>query len=476
MPTLGSMVFWLLMNNKVVGLVSGAVACALIWRTEGRFPGARTLAIGAAIYLALRAAVFLQFYECWDFAVYCQTGRAVVQGTDPYASSLSQYPLNALPLFGLFALLPLREAQALWYGFNLIALVLALRLSQLIVKAPRGNRRASLLVRRRARHAGRPARGRHDLGVDAGQLVVWTTLAIYAGIRALDLGRQVPAGLAFVASSLKITTSLPFLLLPFERRSWRVLVVFGVGVAALSLCLYPPGQLLGMEKNHLANVAAAREVGEINDYSYEGPYHDDMLGLEHWLYCLGMRDAKAISGLQLGILAVIGLGLFWDFRVRARPRDERLLAVLLCLYSCIFLYHRSYDGVILMLPLLYCVVRAREAGQGRAVLYKAMATGCSWCSTSPGEGCCSGSPTGREPAVSPAASSRSSSCPTAPGSCWARWGCFGVSTVLRESKSRGQAAIRGDRYSRGADWARALPKGQSWGVRQRPAFTGFSSI
>ena len=57
------------------------------------------------------AAVFLQFYECWDFAVYCQTGRAVVQGTDPYASSLSQYPLNALPLFGLFALLPIREAS-----------------------------------------------------------------------------------------------------------------------------------------------------------------------------------------------------------------------------------------------------------------------------------------------------------------------------------------------------------------------------
>ena len=101
-----------------------------------------------------------------------------------------------------------------------------------------------------------------------------------------------PAGLAFLASSLKITTSLPFLLLPFDRRSWRVLLVFGVGVAALSLCLYPPGQLLGMGRNHLANVAAAREVGEINDYSYEGPYHDDMLGLEHWLYCLGMRDAQ----------------------------------------------------------------------------------------------------------------------------------------------------------------------------------------
>ena len=91
--------------------------------------------------------------------------------------------------------------------------------------------------------------------LDAGQLVVWTTLAIYAGIRALFLGRQVPAGLAFAASSLKITTSLPFLLLPFERRSWRVLLVFGLGVAALCVCLYPPSQLPGMARSHLANVA-----------------------------------------------------------------------------------------------------------------------------------------------------------------------------------------------------------------------------
>ena len=38
---LGSMVFWLLMNNKVVGLVSGAAACFLIWKTDGRFQGRR---------------------------------------------------------------------------------------------------------------------------------------------------------------------------------------------------------------------------------------------------------------------------------------------------------------------------------------------------------------------------------------------------------------------------------------------------
>ena len=38
---LGPIVFWLLINNKVIGLVSGALACVLIWKTDGRFQGQR---------------------------------------------------------------------------------------------------------------------------------------------------------------------------------------------------------------------------------------------------------------------------------------------------------------------------------------------------------------------------------------------------------------------------------------------------
>ncbi|MGZ3382546.1 MAG: hypothetical protein ACXVBB_20105, partial [Isosphaeraceae bacterium] len=56
---LGPTVFWLLINNKVIGLVSGALACVLIWKTDGRFQGQRALAAGAALYLVVRAIVFL---------------------------------------------------------------------------------------------------------------------------------------------------------------------------------------------------------------------------------------------------------------------------------------------------------------------------------------------------------------------------------------------------------------------------------
>src|SRR5208283_949231 len=121
---LGPIVYWLLINNKVIGLVSGALACVLIWKTDGRFKGRRALATGAALYLVIRAIVFLWNYEC----------SAFVRGTDPYASKLSQYLINALPMFALFALFPFRVSAALWYAVNLISLFLVVRLCQLIVK------------------------------------------------------------------------------------------------------------------------------------------------------------------------------------------------------------------------------------------------------------------------------------------------------------------------------------------------------
>src|SRR5262249_25390093 len=162
-------------------------------------------------------ALFLCFYESWDFDVYCQTGRAMVEGTDPYASSLSQYPINALPLFGLFALMPSGAASSLWYAFNIAALLLAIRFGQLI------------RLRRASPEPCDPwhsdayvilavlLAGATTWALDAGQLVAWTTLWVYAAVHGHFRGRQVSSGLALAAGSLKITTSLPFLWLPVAR-------------------------------------------------------------------------------------------------------------------------------------------------------------------------------------------------------------------------------------------------------------------
>ncbi len=371
----GPIVYWLLFNHKIIGLVSGAIACVLIWKTNGRFRGQRALAAGAALFLLAHSIVFLGNYQCWDFEVFYQTGTAVVRGTDPYASRLSQYLLNALPVFGLFALLPYRVSSTVWYVLNFGLLFLVIRLCQVLIKPAKMSDRAVPWYDNAHAILAVLLAGATTWGLDAGQLVIWTTLWIYTAFGCLTRKQEVAAGTALAAASFKITTMFPFLLLLLGRRHWRAWIAFAGLMLVLCLCLYHPGRLPGLVAGQLENVRLARQVGEINDYGFTGPFHDDMLGLEHWLYCLGMRDNSTISLLQLGILFVIGLGLLAEQLLRVSPEDKLRLVVLLCLYSCVFLYHRSYDALILALPLFYCVDRARDESRSRAFLYKGVATG-----------------------------------------------------------------------------------------------------
>jgi hypothetical protein len=371
----GPVVYWLLFNHKVIGLLSGAAACALIWKTDGRFRGQKALAAGSAVYLLIHAAVSLCNYECWDFEVFYQTGTAVVQGTDPYANSLSQYLINALPFFGFFALFPYKVSSVAWYVVNVVLLFAVVRLCQILVRLPRqGDSTVPWYCDAHVVLAVLLA-GATTWGLDAGQLVIWTTLWTYIAIAALANGRDVSSGFALAAASAKITTMFPFLLLLFDRRHWKAWIAFALVMTLLCLCLYQPGRLPGLLAKQLENVRLARQVGAINDYGFSGPYHDDMLGLEHWLYCLGMRDYGTISLVQLGILFLIGLGLLREQMRSQSQADQLRLPVLLCIYSCVFLYHRIYDALILALPLFYCVDRARNETRGRAWLYKAVATG-----------------------------------------------------------------------------------------------------
>jgi hypothetical protein len=373
--TLGKAALWLLMNHKTVGFAAAAMALAWIWQGRDRVRGDRRLAALAVGFLGLRAALFLAMYDCWDLQVYCQTGGAVVAGTDPYASPLSQYPVNALPLFGLLALVPFRAASVLWYAFNVAALVLSVRVAAGLVAGCRDGDEAVPWYGDAPVFFAILLAGATTWALDAGQIVAWTMLWVYLAIAGLRRGPDAHAGLALAAASLKITTSLPFLMLPLERKHARALFVFAAAVLVLCCALYPPGRLLALERSHMQNVTAARQVGEINDYTFAGPYHDDLLGLEHWLYCLGLRDPGWISTAQLAFLGIAGLGLLWDFRVRSRPRDDVLLAVLLCLYACLFLYHRLYDAVIVALPLVYCLARARSSSGRTATAYRGIATG-----------------------------------------------------------------------------------------------------
>ncbi len=91
-----------------------------------------------------------------------------------------------------------------------------------------------------------------------------------------------------------------------------------------------------------------------------------MLGFDHALYRLGLRNRSAIGILQLVAVLVLGL---WVMRQALAGRLPRPAACsLVALYSVLFFYHRIYDTIILALPLVYCMGRARIA-EGRSRRY-----------------------------------------------------------------------------------------------------------
>jgi hypothetical protein len=97
-----------------------------------------------------------------------------------------------------------------------------------------------------------------------------------------------------------------------------------------------------------------------------------MLGFDHAFYRLGLRDRRMIRLSQYAAVLVLGA---WVAReVLGAGRLPRPAACsLVALYAMVFLYHRSYDTVLLVLPLAYSAGQARAASGVRRYLFAACA-------------------------------------------------------------------------------------------------------
>ena len=63
----------------------------------------------------------------WDFSVFWEIGRAVLEGRSPYTVEFSRYPPAAAFFFVIFALLPFTAAYAAWAGLNVALYIHRLR-------------------------------------------------------------------------------------------------------------------------------------------------------------------------------------------------------------------------------------------------------------------------------------------------------------------------------------------------------------
>jgi hypothetical protein len=314
-----------------------------------------------------------------DFHIFWRAGRDVWAGIDPYSPerfSTNPFlnPPTALPLFAVFALLPFRPSFVIW---TLLNLVICLALPAYCLRVLNAQERIgagtgwkgpviqgltwSELVCLGAALAVSDSFVR---GLYAGQLGLLTAVALIAALGCQAKGQPILAGACLALATIKVITMLPFLVL-FHRKS-DLKTWLAMGLAGIALCLAPgrPRELPGQLANLVQRVETLGAPGKVNDYSFEGTQDESIIGFDHLFYRLGLRDRQLIRVLQYVAVAASGLWVAWQVLVAGLPRGAA--CSLVALYSMVFLYHRDYDTLILALPLVYCVGRARaEPGTTR---------------------------------------------------------------------------------------------------------------
>jgi hypothetical protein len=352
------------------GPVVAFLAARLLLVRQRRIGLERLLFVAGVAFLLLRT--WFRIWDAippWDFQIFYAAGRAVLDGRDPYANRelVLMYAPNSLSLFELFAMISFRTVARLWLGFNVVALISVLLFCRSVFPAGAyslGRRALPLAVA-----ACVLLSDAATFGLDAGQMCVWTVVWVYAALWCRSRGRPLLAGVCLAPGAIKIATMIPFLLL-FLRRQDRLTWV-GTAVAGLGLCLLSssPAELVTHSRSCLQNMQMLLEPGMFNDYSFAGPFHDDVIAFNHWAYCLGLRDRTVIAVLQMTLVLVLGALLLTDFYLRRTPPDLTIQYSLVCVFSCLFLYHRMYDTIILAIPLLHCSDRARQETGWRRAAY-----------------------------------------------------------------------------------------------------------
>ncbi len=313
-----------------------------------------------------------------DFQFFWKAGCDVWGGVDPYSRSrFAEHPFlnppTALPLFALFAALPIRASLAFWTLLNVSSSLGLIALS-----------RSALMSQDRLDVAGRQVRGGLESlppvaiaglaiclssseaslkGLYLGQLGVFTAVMLVLALAAQGRERPIWAGVCLFLATVKFVTMIPFLVLFLrraDRLSWVVLLALVLGSCALTGRIADlPGRLATLARR----AGELSAPGKVNDYSYEGTRNESIISFDHLFYRLGMRDREWIRYAQM--LAMLALGAWVAYVVLGNRLPRPAVACLVSLSSLLFIYHRDYDTLILALPLVHCAGRLGEA-TGRA--------------------------------------------------------------------------------------------------------------
>ena len=341
--------------------------------------------IGASALFIVRGPVY-EVRSGLDFILLYSASRAWVHGENPYddqavkqiwaqsggpadrgpgsreAPSLI-YPPPTLLMMAPFGALPWSIAQPAWIAANIGFLAVSIwSLARLAGFRIRQKRTwvfaiAALLfmpVHTTFRH------GQTPLYV----LCFLTLSAVWA--------RHVASGslLAF-ATLLKPQIGLPFVCLDVVRWRLRSVIVAVALIAALSLLAIAPlaARSIDWRTSWSNNLVSFQHSGQ-GDPTIANPMRHQMLNLHVPLHSF-FADRMLVSVMVLLVCATLA-GLFfrfWLWRFADRDHDVLLAFSMVAVLTLMIVYHRFYDGVLLLFPLVWAIAAiARRASNGGIVL------------------------------------------------------------------------------------------------------------
>ncbi|MBI3268090.1 MAG: DUF2029 domain-containing protein [Planctomycetes bacterium] len=335
---------------------------------------AAVLALAAALALFISKPVrfALEPGYGWDFRNCYVSGRAFLEGRNPYdpdvqayllvrdtgvgerdalaAGNLIIFPPGNMLFFAPLALFPYRVALRLWLLASELALVgMALSVRRLF--GPAGGL-PGLLLSLALLHLAHPVWEAFWAG-QPGLVMSWLCLL---ALQFAHEDRELPSGLALGLALLKYNLSLPVLLyLLLKRRLTAVRVAL---LLALALNLLPllAGDLEALVSNAYQNMVFSFGEGGLNNQrSPAASFNDVSLPVLLWrLWPDG--PAALVTTLWLGGIGLLAGALAFV----SRGREFRPLEVAALLAFCLlFVYHRNYDSPILFGAAMAVAAEAR---------------------------------------------------------------------------------------------------------------------
>ena len=352
-------------RSVLAGLGISALGLPLVFARRPRVLLERVLLFVVVALLLTRFVARAREGELpWDLRVFHEAGQLARAGVDPYSLPLQQNPPTslqnpptALPLYEILSIFPFPIAARIWQLLSLAGLFLLVPLAwQLLHTSSLDPPRGPFPNAMSACVAGSLAA---SWGLDAGQMAVWTTVWLYVALWMRQHAWL--TGMALALASIKPATMLPVMILFVRRKDLHVWAALVLGVVALCVLGSNPAELPIRIVGNLRNIQIDRLPGAINDYSFSAPFHDDLISVDRFLYCLGLRNRSVISGLQGMILFALVAWLVWDLWTERLSPDSPHTLSLIFILACLFLYHRLYDAIVLAVPLTVAADQARRA-------------------------------------------------------------------------------------------------------------------